>query len=182
MQPFSGNQHPDPLISLMNMSLALRLPRSMHLSRSSSNVPCLPLFLEMLHNPHVFLTRCTIPCPCHTKRRFNVQKCSEPISFFTLLTSKCALHHNGVHFLKILTSKSDLNVVCFVHFDFEMCFVLQQRALSTSQLPKVLQTPNPDVFSCFTLLASKCASRKNSVIACNFASPPSGQLAPHPPL
>jgi len=34
MQPLSGNQHPDLLTSLMNMSLVLRLPRDIHLSRS----------------------------------------------------------------------------------------------------------------------------------------------------
>jgi len=36
MQPLSGNQRPDLLTSLMNMSIALRLPRKMHLGRSSS--------------------------------------------------------------------------------------------------------------------------------------------------
>ena len=39
------NQRPDLLTSVMNMSLVLRLPREMHLSRSSSNVPRLPSFL-----------------------------------------------------------------------------------------------------------------------------------------
>jgi len=38
MQPLSGNQRPDILTSLMNMSLVLRLPRGMHFCRSSSNV------------------------------------------------------------------------------------------------------------------------------------------------
>jgi len=56
MQPLSGNQRPDRLTALMNMSLVLRLPRKMHLCRSSSNVPRLPSFLEMLQNPHVLLT------------------------------------------------------------------------------------------------------------------------------
>ena len=62
-----------------------------------------------------------------------------------ILTSKCALRHNGVHFFHISTSKSGPELVCFVHFDFEMCFVPQRRALlrattactfSTSQLHK----------------------------------------------
>ena len=56
MQPLSENQRPDLLTSLMNMSFVLRLPREMHLCRSSSNVPRLPSFLEMLQNPHVLLT------------------------------------------------------------------------------------------------------------------------------
>ena len=46
-----------------------------------------------------------------------------------ILTSKCASRHNGVHFFDISTSKSGPNVVCFVHFDFEMCFAPQRRAL-----------------------------------------------------
>ena len=36
MQPLSGNQRPDLLTSLMNMSPVLRQPRTMHLCRSSS--------------------------------------------------------------------------------------------------------------------------------------------------
>ena len=56
MEPLSGNQRPDLLTTLMNMFLVLRLPRKMHLHRSSSNVPRLPSFLEMLQNPHVLLS------------------------------------------------------------------------------------------------------------------------------
>ena len=39
-----------------------------------------------------------------------------------ILTSKCASRHNGVHFFDISTSKSGPTLVCFVHFDFKMCF------------------------------------------------------------
>ena len=46
-----------------------------------------------------------------------------------ILTSKCASRHNGVHFFDISTSKSGPNLVCFVHFDFEMCFAPQRRTL-----------------------------------------------------
>ena len=56
MHPLSGNQRPDLLTSLMSMSLVLRLPRKMHLGKSTSNVPRLPSFLEMLQNPHIMLT------------------------------------------------------------------------------------------------------------------------------
>ena len=56
MQPVSGNQRPNLLTSLMNMSLVLRLPREMHLCRFSANLPRLPSLLEMLQNPHVLLT------------------------------------------------------------------------------------------------------------------------------
>ena len=65
---------------------------------------------------------------CHTKC-FIIQKWSEPLVLFNILTSTCASHHNGVHFFDISTSKSGPKMVCFVHFDFEMCFALQRRAL-----------------------------------------------------
>ena len=107
-----------------------------------------------------------------------------------ILTWKCALRHNAVHFFNISTSKSGPRIMCFVHFDFEMCFAPQQRALfrhlnfqkwsdhgvfctfwlrnvlwattpctfSTSQLPKVVRTPQ-----FLTHVTSKCASRHNAV-------------------
>ena len=46
-----------------------------------------------------------------------------------ILTWKCASRHNGVHFFDIATSKSGPKLVCFVHFDLEMCFAPQRRAL-----------------------------------------------------
>ena len=46
-----------------------------------------------------------------------------------ILTCKCASRHNGVHFFDIRTSKSGASMVCFVHFDFEMWFAPQRRAL-----------------------------------------------------
>ena len=45
------------------------------------------------------------------------------------LTWKCASRHNGVHFFDIATSKSGPNLVCFLHFDLQMCFAPQRRAL-----------------------------------------------------
>ena len=46
-----------------------------------------------------------------------------------------------MHFFDISTSKSGPDVLCFVHFDLEMCFAPQRRALfSTSQLPKAVPT------------------------------------------
>ena len=126
-----GNQRPDLLTALMNMSLVPRLPLKMHLCRSSSNAPRLPSFLETLKNPHVLLTCDKVhnPLPCHAKRHLNARKWSEPVSWFTLLTSKCASRQNGVHFFDISTSKSGPDLLCFVHFDFEMCFAPQRRAL-----------------------------------------------------
>ena len=131
MQPLSGNQRPDLLTSLMNMSFVLRLPRKMHLCRSSSNVPCLPSFLEMQQNPHVLLTFEEV----HTPLRLPRETTSEPPKVVRewcvlyIFTSKCALRHNGVHLFDIWTSKSGARLKCFVHFYFEICFPPQRRAL-----------------------------------------------------
>ena len=133
MQPLSGNQRPDLLASLTNMSLVLCLPRKIHLGRSSSNVPRLPSFLEMRQDPHVLLKM-------HNPLRLPRQTTSEPPKVvqtrcvFHILTSKCASRHNRVHFFNISTA----------------CTFL------TSQLPKVVRT-----WCVLYILTLKCASRHN---------------------
>ena len=79
MQPLSGNQRPDLLTSLTNMSFVLRLPREMHLCRTSSNVPRLTSFLDILQNPHVLLTFEKVHNPLRLPREttLNVQKWSD---------------------------------------------------------------------------------------------------------
>ena len=209
MQTFSRNQRPDLLTALMNMSLALRLPRKLRLCRSSSSVPRLPSFLEMLQNPHVLLTFDKVHNPLRLPRETTSERPKEAQTpgAFNILTSKCASRHNRVHFFDISISKSGPSMVCFVHFDFEMCFAPQQRALflSSSQLPKVARS-----WCALYVLTWKCASRHNGVhffdIAASKGAPDlrcfvhfdlemcfapqrcaichlsSGQLAPHPPL
>ena len=46
-----------------------------------------------------------------------------------ILTWKCASRHNGLHFFDISTAKSGPHLVSFVHFDLDMCFAPQRRAL-----------------------------------------------------
>ena len=198
MQPLSGNQRPDLLTSLMNMSFVLRLPREMHLCRSSSNVPRLPSFLEMLQNLRVLLTfakaqnRLRLPRKTTSEPSKVVRACG----VFNILTWKCASRHTGVHFFDISSSKSAPTLVCFVH-DLEMCFV------APSQLPKVVRT-----WCLMSFFTWKCASRHNGVhffdIATSRTAPKlrcfahfdlemcfalqrratfhfsSGQMAPHP--
>ena len=90
-------------ISLLKMSLVLRLPRDIHLCRSSSNAPHLPSFLQLLQNLHVLMTfaRCSIHCACLDDA---TSKSGPNMWSFTILTWTCASHHNGVHF-----STSELN-------------------------------------------------------------------------
>ena len=107
-----------------------------------------------------------------------------------ILTWKCASRHNGVHFFDIATSKSGPTMVCFVHFDLEMCSAPQRRALfrhlnfqkwsdigvfCTFWLGNVLRATTACTFSTsqlpqvvrdrqfLTLLTWKCASRHNGV-------------------
>ena len=101
MQPCSGNQRPDLLTTLMIMSLVPRLPRKMHLCRSSSNVPHLPSFLDMLQNPHILLTFDKVHNPLRLPRETTSErpKVVRSPGAFNILTSKCASRHNGVQFL-----------------------------------------------------------------------------------
>ena len=135
----------------------------------------------MLQNRHVLLTFDKVQNSLHLPG----ETTSEPPKMVRtwcalyILTLKCASRHSCVHFFDISTSTSCPNVVCFVHFDLEMCFAPQRRALfrhrnfhklsersvcfvhvdlemcfactfSTSQLPKVVRTP-----SVFNILTSK---------------------------
>ena len=158
MQAVSGNQRPDLLTSLMNMSFVLRLPRDMHFCRSSSNVPSLPSFLEIPQKLHVLLTfekvhdPLRLPCETTSERPKVVRTLVTGV--FSFFTCRRASRHNGVHFFDISTSKSGPDLVCFAHFDFDMCFAPKQRAFfSTSQLPKMGRT-----WFVLYILTSQCAS------------------------
>ena len=118
-----------------------------------------------------------------------------------ILTSKCASRHNGVHFFDIWTSKSGPRMVCFVHFDLEMCFAPQRRALfrhrnfqkwseplvfCTFWLGNVLRATTAGTFSTSQLpkvvrtpgvlyiLTWKCASRHNGVHFFDISTSKSG--------
>ena len=79
-----------------------------------------------------------------------------------ILTWKCS-HHNGVHFFDIATSKSGPTMVCFVHFDLEMYFAPQRRALF--QHLNFQKWSENDVFCTFWLQTVLRATT-----ACNFSS------------
>ena len=164
MQPLSGNQRRDLLTALLNMSLVLRLPRKMHLCRSSSNVPRLPSFLEMLQNPHVLLTFDKVHNPLHLPGKTTPEppKVAHTCGVLYILTSKCASRHNGVHFFDISTSKSGANR-CFIHFDLEMCFAPQRRALFRHR--NFEKCSEREV-----LLAFSLANVLRATTACNFSS------------
>ena len=96
---------------------------------------------KVVRTPNFFLhfwlgnvLRATIACTFLTSQLPKVVR--TPRALY-ILTWKWASRHNGMHFFDISTSKSGPKLECFVHFDLEMCFAPQQRAifhLSSGQL------------------------------------------------
>ena len=80
-----------------------------------------------------------------------------------IFTWKCASRHNGVHFFDISTSKSGPNLVCFVHFDLEICFAPQRRALFRHR--NFQKWSEAEVFCTFWL-----ANVLRATTACTFSS------------
>ena len=152
------------------------------------------LNLQKWSEPLVLLTfwlgnvlRATTACTFSTSQ---LPKVVQTPGVLYIFTWKCASRHNGVHFFDISTSKSSPTMLCFVHFNFEMCFAPQRRALfrhlncqkwsgagvlCTFWLGNVLRATTAWTFSTSQLpkvvrswcvlfiLTSKCASRRNGV-------------------
>ena len=176
MQPLSGNQRPDLLTALMKMSFVLRLPRKMHLCRSSSNVPRLPSFLEMLQNPHVLLTFDKVHNPLRLPRETTSEppKVVRTPGVFNILTSKCASRHNSVHFFDISTSKNGPNPGGFIILTSKCAWHhngVHFFDIATSKSgPKLVCFVHFHFQRCF-------APQRRAIFHLS-----SGQMAPHPPL
>ena len=117
---------------------------------------------------HKTLTFCSllagwgIPCTRHTNR-LQRPKVAWTCGVLCILTSTCASRHNGVHFFDIWTSKSGPTMVCFVHFDFEMCFAPQRRALLRHR--GFQKCSEREVFLAFSL-----ANVLRATTACTFST------------
>ena len=114
-------------------------------------------------NPSVFLTfwlwnvlLATAACNFSTSQ---LQKVVRTRQFFNILTCKCASRYSGVQFFHIPTSNNGPRMVCFVHFDLKMCFLLQQCAIFPH--PNFKKWSEPVSF--FNILTLKCASRYSGV-------------------
>ena len=119
-QPLSGNQRPD-LTRNASSQTPFKCPRPANVIETATKSPP---FCSLLK-------RCRIPCACQlpdetTSERPKVLRTRQ---FLTLLTSKRASRHNGVHLFIISTSRIGPNMWLFAHFDFEMCFAPQWHAL-----------------------------------------------------
>ena len=103
---------------------------------------------------------------CHFStifRHLHVKKWPESVSFFTILTWKCASRYSGVQFFHITTSKSGPRMLCFVHFDLQMYLSLQRRAIFRHRNFKKWSAP--DSFLAFWLENVLLATA-----ACNFST------------
>ena len=122
MQPFSGYLRPDLLTSLLTD----------HVSCILFNVPRVPKFLKLLRDLQILLTFTRVQNPLHSRHKTTVQrpKAAQTCGVCSIFTSKRASRQkNAVHFLNIAIPKSAPALRCFWHFDFEMCFAPQLRAL-----------------------------------------------------
>ena len=93
--------------------------RHLDVKKWSEHVVLLPFWLGNV-------LRATTACTFSTSQ---LPKVVRTCGAFTILTWKCASRHKGVHFFDISISKSGPNMWCFYHFDLEMCFAPQWRAL-----------------------------------------------------
>ena len=82
-----------------------------------------------------------------------------PCGVFHILTYKYASRHSGVQFLNIVTSKMAPPPWCFPHFDLQICFSPQRRAIFEHR--NVQNGSAPVVFS--TFWTYKYASRHSGV-------------------
>ena len=135
--------------------------------------------LQKWSGPAVFCTfwlqnvlRATTACTFSTSQ---LPKVVRTCCVLYILTSKCASRHNGVHFFDISTSKSGPDLLCFVRFDFKMCFAPQRRALFRHL--NFQKWSENGVFCAHFDLEMCFAPQRRATFHLS-----SGQLAPHPPL
>ena len=177
MQPLSGNLRLDFLTHLPLVSLVLRLPREIHLSRSSSNAPRLPSFLKLLQNPHVLLTFGKVHNPLRLPRKTTCErpKVLRTSSFLhiwlrNVLPATTACTFSTSQLPKVVRSP---NMVCFVHFDLEAS---RHDGVHFFDISTSKSGPRPKCFVHFDL--DMCfAPQRRAVFHLS-----SGQLAPHHPL
>ena len=103
--------------------------------------PTLAIVFWKTHKTLTFcslLTRCIIPCACHAKSHLNVQKCSVPLSFLhfwlgNVLPATTTRTFSTSQLPKVVPALCVLCIFTWTcashHFDLEMCFAPQRRAL-----------------------------------------------------
>ena len=104
--------------------------------------------------------------------RSQLQKWLRACGVLHILTYKYASRHSGVPFLRIRTSKISAALRCFVHFDLQMCFSPQRRAIFANR--NVQNGSEHAVFCTFWLTNVLLATA-----ACHFCKSQRPKLVPH---
>ena len=104
--------------------------------------------------------------------RSKLQKWLRACGVLHILTYKYASRHSGVPFLRIRTSKISAALRCFVHFDLQMCFSPQRRAIFANR--NVQNGSEHAVFCTFWLTNVLLATA-----ACHFCKSQRPKLVPH---
>ena len=172
MQPLSGNQRPGLLTCLVNMSLVLRLPREMHLCRSSSNAPRLRRSVKPSCFTHFWQGAQSASLPHKTTlRRPKVVRACGALTFLLAnvlrATSPCTFWASQLP--KVLRTTIFLKFWLRNAFRATMAFTF-----STSQLPKVVRT-----WCVLRILTFEICFTPQRRKIFHLSS---GQMAPHPPL
>ena len=92
----------------------------------------------------------------------NLQKVVRTRQFFNIFTCKCASRHSGVPFLNIRTSQMAPRMWFFAHFDLQMCFAPQPRAIFEHR--NFQNGSDNEVFCAFSL-----ANVLRATAACHFS-------------
>ena len=133
--------------------------------RSSSYAPRLSTLLKLLQNRHLLLifdkVHNPLRLPCETTSQ--CPKVVRTCGAFNILTWKRASRHSSVHFFDISNSTNAPTLKCSVHFDLEMCFAPQLRALLRHL--NFQACSEREVFLAFLL-----ANVLRATTACNFSS------------
>ena len=114
-------QNPHVFLTFDKVHNPLRLPRKTTSAR--------PKVLRTLQFFALLTSTCASRNTAYTFSTPQLPKVVRSWCALYILTWTCASPHNGVHFFDISTSKSCPRMVCFVHFDIEMCLAPQQHAL-----------------------------------------------------
>ena len=148
-------EKPQVLLTFDQVHNPLRLPR-----KTTSERP------KVFRTPQSFAlltSKCASRHNCVHFFDMSTSKVFRDRQLLTLLTLKCASRHHGVHFFDISTSKSAPTLRCFAHFDLEMCFAPQRRALFRHL--NLQKCSEREVF-----LAISFAHVLRATKACNFSS------------
>ena len=166
MQSVTGNQRPDLLTSLMNMSFVLRLPREMHLSRSSSNVHACHCF-ENATKPSRFAhfwQGAESFVPAMQNDIWTSKSAPNPLVFYHFWLGNVLRATTDIS-----TSKSALELVCFVQFDLEMCFAPQDGTAPAALASLLFDPPEPQIIQWFFLFSDLLSSLFSHLLSSLFS-------------